>query len=207
MEYKALDLEIRAGDGDGVIEGYGSVFGGKADSYGDVIDPGAFRKSIAKRMPKMLWQHRMDEPIGAWQEVTEDDKGLRMRGRLALKVQRGVEAYELVKAGAIDGLSIGFRTAGYRMDGETRVLTEVDLYEVSMVTVPANARAKITAVKTVRDLEGALSDWGFSRKAAKAIAGYGKGWIGHRDDDAGDPDETLRDAAAIKAELQRILRG
>jgi HK97 family phage prohead protease len=147
MEYKALALEVKADSDTGLIEGYGSVFGG-LDSYGDTIMPGAFGESIAKRKPKMLWQHRMDKPIGVWDEVAEDGKGLRLKGRLAMGTAQGREAHELAKMGAMDGLSIGFRTLKDEIDGEARKLIKIDLWEVSFVTIPADANARLTGVKT-----------------------------------------------------------
>ncbi len=200
MEYKALPLEIRAeGDG-GVIQGYGSVFGNR-DSYGDVIEKGAFAASIARRSPKMLWQHRMDKPIGVWDEVEEDDKGLRMKGRVADTAQ-GREAMALVKMGAMDGLSIGFRTIKDEVNGEDRLLKEIDLWEVSFVTIPANGLSTITSAKSIdteRGLEAFLRESGFSRWGAKAItAGGYKAFAQHRDDVTGDLDADQRDAEAAK---------
>ena len=127
METKSLLMEVKADDS-GVVEGYGSVFGNE-DSYGDVIVPGAFAASIARKTPKMLWQHDMAKPIGVWDEISEDGMGLRLRGRVA-NTSQGMEARELVKMGALDGLSIGFRTVGHRMEGNLRQLTEIDLGEV-----------------------------------------------------------------------------
>lgn len=205
MEFKSLQLEVKA-DGAGVVEGYGSVFGG-IDSYGDMIAPGAFQKSLAKRgKPKMLWQHRSDQPIGVWDEVSEDGKGLRLKGRLAETVQ-GKEAAELVRMGALDGLSIGYRTIKDEMTDKARLLKEVDLYEVSFVTVPADAKARITGIKSEREVEDALRDIGFSRREAKAF--IARGWTGVsdlRDADVGTSDAALRDAEAVKTELQSLLR-
>jgi HK97 family phage prohead protease len=207
METKSLTLELKADDA-GLIEGYGSVFGG-VDSYGDRIAPGAFAKSITVRKPKMLWQHRMDKPIGVWDEVTEDGKGLRLKGRLA-KTELAMEARELVKMGAMDGLSIGFRTIADEMEGNTRLLKEIDLWEVSFVTIPADDAARIGGIKslaTERDIEDALrASVGFSRREAKAF--IAKGWGGVmalRDADDTPPDTSLRDAEAIKKQLATLL--
>lgn len=206
METKSLALEVKA-DEAGSVEGYGSVFGG-VDSYGDTIAPGAFAKSIAKRKPKMLWQHRMDKPIGVWDEVSEDGHGLRLRGRLA-DTELGREARKLAQMGALDGLSIGFRTIADEMSGNNRVLKEVDLWEVSFVTIPADPAARLTGIKsleTERECERALCDMGFSRREAKAF--IARGWGGVRDlRDAGEalPDEVLRDAEAVKAQLATLL--
>jgi HK97 family phage prohead protease len=203
MERKSLVMELRA-DGAGEVTGYGSVFGG-VDSYGDTIMPGAFQKSIGTRKPKMLWQHRMDKPIGVWDEVVEDGKGLRLKGRLAETAQ-GREAAELVRMGALDGLSIGFRTMADEVEGNVRKLKEVDLYEVSFVTMPADSKARVTGIKSEREIEEILREHGFSRREAKAFVA--RGWKGVSDlRDAGeeDPNSALRDAGMVKDELQRIL--
>jgi HK97 family phage prohead protease len=205
MERKALSLELKATDA-GEVTGYGSVFGG-VDSYGDTIMPGAFQKSIGKRKPKMLWQHRMDMPIGVWDEVVEDGKGLRLKGRLADTMQ-GKEAAELVRMGALDGLSIGFRTMADEVDGKVRKLKEVDLYEVSFVTMPADQKARVTGIKSEREVEDALRDMGFSRREAKAFIACGwKGVASLRDAGEGDDQAALRDAEAIKVKLENILKG
>jgi uncharacterized protein len=209
MEFKAIALELKAADDGNTVEGYGSVFG-NIDSYGDMIEPGAFRASIANRRPKMLWQHKMDKPIGVWDEVREDDRGLFMRGRIA-DTEQGREAKALVQMGALDGLSIGFRTMKDEMDGNTRRLKEIDLWEVSFVTIPANAAATITALKgmeTERAFETMLREQGFSRWDAKIItAGGWKAWAEQRDAAARDLDADQRDAEAVKSELLKLLQG
>lgn len=206
MEIKALSLELKANDA-GVIEGYGSVFGG-LDSYGDTIEPGAFTKSLGKRKPKMLWQHRVDQPIGVWDEVTEDAKGLRVKGRLA-DTEQAREARSLIEIGALDGLSIGFRTIADEMRGNNRILKEIDLWEISMVTIPADSAAMITGIKglsTEREAEDALRSIGFSRREAKAFIARGWGGVsGLRDADNALPDLALRDAEAVKNQLQNLL--
>lgn len=205
METKSLALELKADDA-GAVVGYGSVFGG-LDSYGDTIEPGAFAESIAKRKPKMLWQHRMDKPIGVWDEVEEDGKGLRLKGRLA-DTEQGREARQLVMMGALDGLSIGYRTLADEMRGNNRVLKKVDLWEVSFVTIPAdeNARAAVKSLATERECEDALRDIGFSRREAKAFLARGWGGVkGLRDAGGALPDEVLRDAEAVKTQLATLL--
>jgi uncharacterized protein len=208
METKALHLEVKATD-EGVIEGYGSIFG-NLDSYGDRIERGAFAETIKMRRPKMLWQHNMAEPIGAWDEVREDDRGLFVRGRIAVKSTRGRDAHELVKAGAFDGLSIGFRAADYEMERNNRVLKAIDLYEVSLVTMPANALATITDIRSTegaphveRAIRAAL---GISRAEAKAFMARGyKGILDLRDAGESGPDVDQRDVEAVKSQLQSIL--
>jgi HK97 family phage prohead protease len=209
MEFKLIDLDLKA-DGDGfAVSGYGSVFD-EVDSYGDRIVKGAFVESLTKRKPKMLWQHRMDKPIGMWDTVAEDGKGLRVDGRLADTMQ-GREARELVKMGAMDGLSIGYRTGAEEMDGDIRVLKSIDLYEVSFVTIPAASSAVVTSIKsemTERGFETLLIEQGFSRSAAKTIVATGfKGYLEKlRDAAEGDPQQHLRDADELKASIETLLQ-
>lgn len=170
-------LEIRELSDDGSFSGYGSVFG-NVDYYGDVVEAGAFTKTLAAKMPAMLWQHDSAEPIGVWTKIAEDEKGLYMEGRLlAGKVARASEAYELLKAGAINGLSIGYMPKAWewakdKSGDSIRHLKEIDLWEVSLVTFPANEAAVVTSVKSlesIRDIEETLRDAGFSRSEAKSL--------------------------------------
>ena len=180
---RAFALSLKATGEDGSVEGYGSVFGVR-DSYDDVIAGGAFKGSLAEHktagtMPAMLWQHDPSEPIGVWTDMVEDERGLRIKGKLALDTARGKEAHALLKMGALNGLSIGFvsKQWAYDRDSEVRTLTEVDLWEVSLVTFPANAASRITGVKaadvgtvqTLRDAERALRDAGLSADVARAF--------------------------------------
>ena len=158
----------------------------------------------------MLWQHNMADPIGVWNDYREDDKGLYMRGRIAVKSTKGRDAYELVKAGAIDGLSIGYVTKDYDMDGNNRRLKSVDLYETSLVTMPANTATLVTNVKNadVRDIETAFRQMGFTRTEAKAMASAA--WK-RRDDvlrEAGAiiPEDDQREVDELKALLNATLQ-
>jgi HK97 family phage prohead protease len=165
----------------GKFEGYGSVFGNK-DLGNDVIEKGAFAKSIRKRKArgvKLLYQHKSDMPIGVFDEIKEDDHGLVVKGRLALKTQAGAEAYELLKMGALDGLSIGFRVnpqeVSYDKRANKRIIKEVDLMEVSLVTFPMNPQATVRSVKgeeiSIREWENGLRDaFSLSRSEAKVAA-------------------------------------
>jgi len=159
IERKSFAFDIKATDDDqGIIEGYASIFG-NTDSYGDIVDNGAFTKTL-KENPDVpiLWQHWSDEPIGVTVSAEENKRGLKVRGQLTLSVQKAREAYDLIKAGALKGLSIGFRTIKDEWDRENEVrhLKEVRLYEWSPVTFPANEKAGVTGVKSVRELHGIL---------------------------------------------------
>ncbi|HVV63295.1 MAG TPA: HK97 family phage prohead protease [Pseudolabrys sp.] len=136
---------------DGRVEGYASLFG-EIDQARDMMMKGAFRETLQKRGPRrvpMLFQHDPSEPVGIWLELREDTRGLYARGRLIPDVNRGRELIALIKAGAIDGLSIGFRTVKGRIDPKTRVrsLAAVDLWEISIVTFPLLAGARVHAMK------------------------------------------------------------
>lgn len=179
-QVRSFALQIKAAE-DGTVDGYGSVFGVR-DNYDDVIASGAFADSLKEHkaegtMPAMLWQHDPSEPIGVWTEMSEDSNGLRVKGRLALDTVRGKEAHALLKMGALNGLSIGFvsKQWTYERDSEVRTLTEIDLWEVSLVTFPANEKARVTNVKSSADLavpkdaERVLRDAGFSKSDATAF--------------------------------------
>jgi hypothetical protein len=168
--------EIKASeDGEGrTIEGYGSIYG-NVDSYGDIVLAGAFTKTLKRGRPKMLWQHNSEQPIGVWNEIEERDTGLWLKGTI-LPTVLGNDVYTLAKAGALDGLSIGYRTKKHEFDTEKEIrkLIELELFEVSLVTFPANPKALITGVKerpkTIRELEAYLREGGFSNEEATTIA-------------------------------------
>lgn len=133
-----------------VVEGYASLFG-RRDQGGDVVQRGAYAASLrrlagAGRGVKMLWQHDPAQPIGIWDEVVEDATGLRVKGRILTEVEKGREAAALLAAGAIDGLSIGYRTVRAERDGKgQRLLQELELWEVSLVTFPMLPEARVAA--------------------------------------------------------------
>lgn len=132
------------------IEGYASLFG-RTDQGGDVVMAGAYVRSLARlkdegRAVRMLWQHDPAQPIGVWDEIAEDARGLRVKGRILTEVEKGREAAALVAAGAIDGLSIGYRTVTAERDAKgQRLLREVELWEVSLVTFPMLPEARVAA--------------------------------------------------------------
>ncbi len=188
MIRKSFNLKIKAVQEDGFFSGYGAVFG-NVDWYNDVILPGAFAKSLEKwaeknKMPPVLWNHNDGEPIGVYTNIYEDEKGLFVEGRLLIDdVPRAKSTHALLKAGAIDGLSIGYKTkkANQQTNG-IRELIELDLGEISIVTMPANEDSLITSVKskleegelpTLPEFEKFLRESGFSKSQATAIAGKG----------------------------------
>jgi HK97 family phage prohead protease len=206
-----VELRLAGSASAGVVEGYGSTFGGPPDVYGDVVAAGAFAKSLtahrsAGTMPSMLWSHRPDTLVGRWTDATEDSKGLRLRGQLNLETQAGRDALAHLKAGDLNGLSIGFRVAkGGREFGKdgTAILREVDLLEVSLVALPANTRARVSAVKSIegpRELEHLLTEAGIPRAAAVKLAAGG--WPAL----APDPNPATTDFARRLDEAAREIR-
>lgn len=155
-------LDLKSLDDSGVFAGYASVFD-VVDSQADVMMRGAFTDSLQAddRDVKLLWQHAMDEPIGVIEQLREDRHGLYIKGRLLMDVARAREAYSLLKQQVVKGLSIGYSPKRYRVDDNTgiRYVSQVDLWEVSLVTFPANEAAQVTVVKQelgVRRLSSAL---------------------------------------------------
>ena len=156
IQHISRPLEIKSLCGDGLFTGYASVFD-NVDSYNEVVAKGAFARTLAKwraknAAPAMLWMHDPNIPIGLWLTLSEDQNGLVVQGRLALSTQKGREAYELLKMKALTGLSIGYRVVQSRIDAKrkVRVLTEVELFEISLVTFPANDAARVSEVKAPR---------------------------------------------------------
>lgn len=194
-------LEIKSISDTGSFEGYGAVFG-NIDSYGDIITRGAFQKSLAAMKPsncKMLWQHDTEKPIGVYTDIREDDNGLYVKGNLLISdVAQAREAYALLKANAIEGLSIGYTVnpGGQKMgaDGNT-YLNDLKLWEVSIVTFPANPEANVESVKSIKsikDYERFLRDAGFSKKQAVALSLHG--FKSFARSDSVVPDESLLSA-------------
>jgi HK97 family phage prohead protease len=196
MQTKNAAFEMkREPDANGEFEGYASVFS-VVDQGMDVVAPGAFRKSLGSgRKVKMLWQHDQGQMIGVWDEIKEDERGLFVKGRLLKDVRRGAEAITLMRAGALDSMSIGYRTieASSEADGRVRKLSEIDLFEISLVTFPMLQEAQVTAmksIKTERDFERFLRDAGFSKKDSVAIALHGFKAYTERRDAGADDSET-----------------
>lgn len=173
----------------GKFSGYASVFD-VTDKVNDRIAPGAFQKSLQAfraqgRFPPLLWQHDASQPIGAWRGMHEDRHGLFVEGDLFVQdIARAKEAYKLLQENVVTGLSIGYRAKESHREEKTgvRVLTEVELLEISVVTFPANDMARIDLVKSalhagrvpsMREFEAFLRDAGFSRKQAKEVVSLG----------------------------------
>lgn len=168
------DVEVRlAPDDAGAITGYAAVWG-QRDAYGDVVTPGAFSKSLeqhraAGTMPLMLWSHDPARPVGVWTGMTEDDKGLKVEGRLIMDATPGRDAHAFIKAGAVNGLSIGFRTTkAVKTPGGGRRVDGMDLIEVSLVTRPAQPAARITSVRSETATAGLAAT---IRRCAETIRG------------------------------------
>ncbi|KQY66791.1 MULTISPECIES: HK97 family phage prohead protease [unclassified Brevundimonas] len=176
-----LAIKIAPQDAErGLIEGYGATFESTPDLQGDIVRPGAFARSLTRYLPAMVWAHDLGRPVGRWMEAREDSKGLWLRGRLNLETESGREAHSHVMAGDVTGLSIGYSVppggASRGKGVDERILTAVDLHEVSPVAVPAMPNARITAIKSLtsqRELQALLHESGLSRGAAAKIAAAG----------------------------------
>lgn len=208
MNLKRLPIEFdaKAVSGEGVFEGYASTFG-NVDRVGDIVMAGAFMESLSQRPAakiKMLRDHDPSRIVGVWTNAAEDRIGLHVKGRLLLSTPLGAETYELMKAGALDSMSIGYITkdSDYDARSNVRSLKTVELHEVSLVTFPANEAASVQTVKELdfnpRNLEDGLREVGLSRSDAKKAVAVFK----ERLCDAGEaPNAGPRDAdqAALEA--------
>lgn len=210
---KDFALQVKGVSDEGTFEGYGSIFG-NLDSYGEKVMPGAFAESLARHRqegskPLMLWQHNPDEPIGVWDDLAEDGKGLKGTGRFVLETARGREAHALLKAGAIRGLSIGYREVEVQPDGNNRLLKKLDLLEISVVSFPANRRARVEAVKSermeefarrlrdgdpmpIKEFEDLLREAGVPKAMAVQIASVGYAKAIRRESEGVDTNPALR---------------
>jgi HK97 family phage prohead protease len=217
VKIRDFDLSVKAAGDDGKFTGRGSVFG-EVDSAGEVVAPGAFAESLAeiaakgRRVP-VLWQHDTREPIGVYDGLSETGTALDVAGRLLVKsVARAGEAYALMQAGAVSGLSIGYRVRESSRDEQTGIvtLTRLDLLEISIVTFPANDLARVDAVKMklahgglpdLPEFETLLRDAGFSKRKAAVIANRGlKSLLADRDDRG--PADDRSGATALLAQLR-----
>ncbi len=164
--YKAHSGRIDEIDEDGVFEGYAAVFG-REDLSRDIIAPGAFSRTLMNKNLgeiKLLYQHQPSELIGRWAEIREDERGLYVRGRILTDLTRGRETLSLLRAGILDGLSIGFHAVKGNRDPITgvRTLFEIDLWEISLVTFPMQEGARILSVKFGQGLADAI--WRAARR-------------------------------------------
>jgi HK97 family phage prohead protease len=212
-------FDLKSVNSDGHFEGYASLFDHE-DMGRDIVVRGAFRDCLRTRGAggiKMLFQHDPNQPIGIWQQLVEDARGLYAKGRIMTEVAKGAEVLALMRAGVLDGLSIGFRAITGRRDAHTgvRKLQKVDLWEISVVTFPMQQGARIATTKgrpfanktpTRREFERWLTrDAGFTRSEALALARSGfKGLAGMRDAAAG-PDEASRLRASM-VRMAKLLR-
>lgn len=180
---KSFEFKQTALDDEGAFSGYASVFN-NTDLDGDIILPGAFAKSLQSGNPiRLLSQHDIKEPIGVIKSAREDEKGLFVEGKLTLEVQKAREIRALLKDGAIDSFSIGFRIkdSDFDRDRGVRLIKDIDLGEVSFVTFPANPAATLSVIKsageleTIKDVEKFLREKGLSRKESETIISKIKG--------------------------------
>lgn len=195
-------LDIKSITDDGAFSGYLSIFN-NMDSYREIVVPGAFQKSLAEHRrrgtwPRMFWQHDPSKPIGSWTDLSEDGKGLYAEGQFNMEIQQAREARALLKAGDIDGLSIGYREIEIEPDEDKNAtrLIELDLREGSVVSLQANDRCRVDYVKSEAD-ELEASKW---TKFAD--------WVRRVADEENPPpnefEEILRDAGASKSQRARI---
>lgn len=212
QESKNIQFEIKALGEDGTFEGYASTFGG-IDVYDDTIEPGAFTETIAQKTPALLWQHDSGDVIGVIDELREDGHGLYMKAHLLIEdISKAKEAHILLKAKALSGLSIGYVPVEYWYEkndkarwGEVRHLKKIDLWEISIVTFPADSGAGVTGVKSfsdmgIREIEDTLRDAGLSRREAKSLISRCKEF--QRDAENGADDGNTE----IKSALEDLLK-
>ncbi|MFW2829884.1 HK97 family phage prohead protease [Sphingomonas sp. ID0503] len=205
MSELGFNFEIKAIDEAGYISGIAAGIG-NVDHGGDMIMPGVMTKAVAGRasIPMLLF-HDQKRPVGAWAKFGERDNGFEVEGRFAMKAAAGQEAHALAEAGALPGLSIGYRTVRHRFEGKVRQLQDLLLHEVSLVPVGMNDRAVVTQIKsildggempTVRQFEEFLRDaGGFSKSLAAAIAAKATPHL------RGEPEAKAND------ELSQLIRG
>lgn len=213
MERKSLPLQIKRLESR-EFDGYGSVFG-NVDLGGDVILPGAFKRTLAehrsrKQLPQMFWMHDPSRVPGKWLDMTEDDDGLKVKGVLA-DTDLGNEIHTLLEMEAVRGLSIGYVTKDQEFEDDgTRIIKEVDLWEVSVVSIPMNPLAQVAHVKsrlsasgeyvpTVKEFERILRNAGCPRSVAKQIVFNTKALRGSDCEMQEEPQRNAEDEAVVKA--------
>lgn len=212
LEIKQFAIEeLKADDEGRTVEGFASVFN-NVDSWKDIVLPGAFEKTLKrKKSLPMLWQHEAGQVIGTWTELEERGKGLYVKGTIA-DTALGLDVHKLLKMGAVTGMSIGYYSKQFEYDTEKNIrkLIEIDLFEVSLVTFPANERAQVTRVKsqdgalmTEREFERFLRDVGdLSQEEAKIVVSKGyKSLLAHRD----GGDQEIKHIAALLGQFEKQL--
>ncbi len=219
IESKFFALDLKSVEEDGTFEGYASLFE-RVDLGRDVIARGAFAESLRKRGPRgirMLFQHDPSEPIGTWTHLEEDRRGLKARGRLTQDVARAKEVTALMRAGALDGLSIGFRTVVAHRDRKrgVRRIAKLDLWEISIVTFPMLPGARVERIKawpfagqtpSEREFERWLTrDAGLTRIEARAVARNGLNGLRSLRD-AGGGETEVAGLAQRFSDAARLLR-
>ncbi|MFG1465250.1 HK97 family phage prohead protease [Xanthobacter sp. DSM 24535] len=195
----------------GKVKGYASTFGGVPDSHGDIIQAGAFARTIAEHqaagfMPMMLWAHDQSRVVGRWLTMKEDSYGLAVEGVFNLQTQEGSNAHAHVKAGDVTGMSIGYLIApnGKQFGPQgTTILTDLDLVEISVVGLPANRRARIT-LDSKRDLVDLLHKHGLPKVAAERLANGG--WPALQAEPSEDTSTNVKEAAARIVRLAQSMR-
>lgn len=201
---------------EGVIEGYASVFGG-VDSYGDTIEPTAYDNVISEgQKPLMFYQHdRWGVPIGKWEELSVDSKGLKVKGRLNLELKEAQDVYSALKFGSLDGMSIGFRLRDRDYEYDDNDVCHIknisELLEISIVNFPADKSARVMGVKAdpedleelkdIRDCERYLRDLGISKKMAQSIISV----IKAKKNSMSDSEDGIKAKDAELSEIQQKL--
>jgi len=211
LERKLVDVAIEGVEDDGTFEGYASLFD-RVDMSRDIVERGAFASAIARRGAggiRMLFQHDPAQPIGAWTSVAEDEYGLKVRGRLSPGSEKAREVRALIRDGALDGLSIGFKVVRGRTDPKTgiRHIRQADLWEISVVTFPMQEGARFLlkgdGLPTTRQFERWLTrDAQLTRKEARHVVAHGFASL-RRERDAA-PEGTVALAEAIRRAAHQI---
>lgn len=202
-------IAFKRGDvsAEGTFSGYASTFTPTPDRHGDIVARGAFTKSLKQydtdgAAPGMLWNHDFGEPIGKWLTLAEDSRGLKVTGKLSLALARAKDAYALLKDDALS-LSIAYRVKSEGFEGRQKLLKELELFEISLVAVPANTHAQVTGVKGLRgaaDLQRILQSAGFSQREAKRVVAGGWSALSRNDEST-----ELNSAAALLRKHAAIL--
>ena len=222
MKNMSVTFEVKSfetADGERKFSGYANTFD-HLDRAGDITQKGAFTKSIKEHIangtkPLMLMHHDTSRPVGVWEKLVEDAKGLYVEGRLTKGVRDADEAYALLKDGALNSMSIGYKVIDdeYDMNKRANLLHEVSLFEISLVSIPANEQSTVMSVKSddgvdTRALEQVLRDAGLSRREAKILLSKGISGLTEQRD-AVERDSLTIEAESTKeaeqAELRRML--